>query len=155
MKKALVFSGILISLFFFSAHPAFSQQNTANEPPAAAGTVTEPEMQWIWGEVVSIDAPNNTITVKYLDYESDTEKDIVITADDKTTYENAKSLSDIKQKDTVSVDYLGSPAGKNLAKNISVEKPEEIPAAGSEQISNPSGEKTEAAPDVPEENRGE
>jgi hypothetical protein len=141
MKNGFVLSGILISLLLIGFSPAFSQQPAAEEP--AASTPAEPEMQWIWGEAVSVDAASSSIKVKYLDYESDTEKEIAITVDNKTTYENAKSLEEIKAKDTVSIDYLVSPGGQNLAKNISVEKPEDnsvdnekVPAAA-EEITEP------------------
>ena len=90
-------------------------------PPEAAKQ--EPETQWVWGEVVTVDLQNKTVFVKYLDYESDQEKEMGITADDKTTFENVKSVDELKPKDTVSIDYV-SQGGNNIAKNISVEKPE-------------------------------
>lgn len=145
MKKGLFFSGILISLILIGFSPAFSQQPAVEEPAVSS----EPEMQWIWGEVVSIDAVNNSITVKYLDYESDTEKEIAIAADDKTTYENAKSLSEIKPKDTVSIDYLSSPGSKSLAKNISVEKPEDN-SLGGEKAPETAEENTDSVPEAAE-----
>jgi len=82
--------------------------------------VAEPEVQWLWGEVVSVDTNAKQMTVKYLDYETDTEKEMNIKADDKTTYENVKSLDEIKVQDTLSIDYIVAD-GKNIAKNISVE----------------------------------
>ena len=89
---------------------------------------SEPETQWIWGEVVSADSASKSVTIKYLDYETDQEKDMVIGVDEKTTYENIKSIDDIKPKDTLSIDYIAGPDGKNVAKNISLEKPESVPA---------------------------
>jgi len=88
--------------------------------PQEMPPVTEPEMQWLWGEVVSVDTGAKQMTVKYLDYETDTEKEISINVDDKTTYENAKSLTEIKAQDTLSLDYVVID-GKNIAKNISIE----------------------------------
>lgn len=85
---------------------------------------SEPEVQWLWGEVVSVDNLKNELKVKYLDYETDTEKEILMSINEKTTFENAKSLSDIKPQDTVSIDYEVNSEGKNIVKNISVEKPE-------------------------------
>jgi uncharacterized Zn finger protein len=69
--------------------------------------------------------------VKYLDYDADQEKEMAINVDEKTIYENVKSIDEIKPQDTVSIDYIVSPEGKNIAKNISIEKIEEQ-AAGTE-----------------------
>ncbi|MDP3731414.1 MAG: hypothetical protein Q8R31_00065, partial [Candidatus Omnitrophota bacterium] len=101
----------------------FSQEQAA-EKPLAQEVPSEPETQWVWGDVVSVDTAAKKILVKYLDYETDTEKEININVDDKTTYENVKSIDEIKPQDTLSVDYMVSPDGSNIARNISVEKPE-------------------------------
>ena len=87
--------------------------------------IHEAEVQWIWGEVVIADNQKNEILVKYLDYDTDQEKEMTIIVDEKTIYENAKSIDEIKPQDTVSIDYIVSPEGKNTAKNISIEKIEE------------------------------
>ena len=89
---------------------------------------SEPETQWIWGEVVSADSASKSVAIKYLDYETDQEKDMTIGVDEKTTYENIKSIDEIKPKDTLSIDYIVGTDGKNVAKNISLEKPESAPA---------------------------
>jgi len=114
---------IAASLIFIGANLIFSQEST-EQGGAVPETQTEPDTQWVWGEVNTLDTQNRMIAVKYLDYETDQEKEISINTDDKTTYENIKSLDEIRPKDTVSVDYIVSPDGKNIARNISVEKPE-------------------------------
>lgn len=114
---------IAASLIFIGANLIFSQEST-EQGGAVPETQSEPETQWVWGEVNTLDTQNKMIVVKYLDYETDQEKEISINTDDKTTYENIKSLDEIRPKDTVSVDYIVSPDGKNIARNISVEKPE-------------------------------
>jgi len=91
------------------------------QPPAP---VDESEMQWVWGEVVSVDAQSKTIAVKYLDYETDQEKDMTINVDDKTLYDNVKSLDGIAPKDTLSIDYIVTADNLNLARNISKEAAE-------------------------------
>lgn len=115
--------GITAFLIFISTNLILSQ-----EPAQQSGSIPEtqsnPDTQWVWGEVSSVDMQNKAILVKYLDYETDQEKQININVDDKTTYENIKLIDEIKPKDTVSIDYIVSPDGKNIAKNISVEKPE-------------------------------
>jgi len=98
-----------------------SQEGAAKEEPAA---VSEPEVQWLWGEVVAVNPQDNSVLVKYLDYETDTEKEMLISVDAKTIYETVKSLAEIKIQDALSIDYIITAEGKNIAKNISVEKPE-------------------------------
>ena len=121
--------GIMFSFLLITTGIVFSeeqtQQDLSTQPTQATQEIpSEPETQWIWGEVVSIDPATKNILVKYLDYETDTEKEININADDKTTYENVKSVDEIKPQDTLSIDYIISLDGRNTAKNISVEKPE-------------------------------
>lgn len=108
------------TLIFLNAGLSFAQEQTTQAQTLA----TEPEVQWLWGEVISVDSQNQTIMVKYFDYEKGIDKEISINVDDKTIYENVKSIDEIKPSDAVSVDYIVSPEGKNIAKDISVEKPE-------------------------------
>jgi hypothetical protein len=117
-------SGVFVFLTLLATGPAFSQERVTSGP--ATGTVVEEDLQWVWGEVVSLDAPNRSIKIKFLDYETDTEKEMTVTVDDKTAYENVKAFEEIKPQDTLSVDYAVSTDGKNLAKNINVEKPEDM-----------------------------
>jgi len=109
-------------LILINAKTGFSQEGAL--PQATPEAQNEPETQWIWGEVTNIDPQNKMILVKYLDYETDQEKEINISVDDKTSYENIKSIDELKPKDTVSIDYIVGPDSKNIAKNISVEKPQ-------------------------------
>jgi hypothetical protein len=98
------------------------------------GVKAEPEIQWVLGEVISTNPINNELLVKYVDYDTDTEKEIIIGADDKTTYDNAKSMDEIKVRDSVSVDYAVSADGKNLALNISLERPETMEESSTTEI---------------------
>jgi len=107
----------------------------------------------VWGEVVSTNPINNELLVKYVDYDTDSEKEITISTDDKTTYENAKSIDEIKVGDSVSIDYEISADGKNLAKNISLEKPETIEepsATETTPVEAPNEDNTAATPQVSE-----
>lgn len=123
--------------------PVVDPAVTPEVTPAAA----EPETQWIWGEVVSVDIPANEISVKYLDYETDNEKEMKIGVNEKTTYENAGSINDLKAGNTISVDYVSTPDGKNTAKNISIEKPEEATVPPVEPpVEAPAAPAPEAAP---------
>jgi len=144
---------LLIFTAIFAEEPA--QGEVANVQPASQeitvpdNTVivappSESEIQWVWGEVVSMDPAMKALTLKYLDYETDQEKDIVILADEKTTFENVKNLDGIKLQDTLSVDYTVSE-GKNTAKNVSLEKPE-LPVESQEAPNEAPA--TETAPDT-------
>jgi len=119
-KGGFVFLGIAVTLMFSGVTLVFGQEM----PQIKSEIQTEPDIQWLWGEALSVDTQKNEIQVKYLDYETEQEKEATVIVDDKTTYENIKSLSDIKIKDTLSIDYVVSPEGKNIARNISIEKPE-------------------------------
>lgn len=143
-KRVFVFVAIIASIFMGLA-AAFSQDQVADtqvqpaapetaavsteqsSTPSTVAAVTNPEFQWVWGEVSSVDAAKSEFVIKYLDYETDQEKEMTIGVDNKTSYENTKSFSDIKPKDTLSIDYIVSADNKNIAKNISVEEVEVAP----------------------------
>ena len=110
MKKRICILGLVGIFIFLMSSLLFSQK--------------EEEFQWIWGEVSSIDTAKKSITVKYLDYETDIEKEMSFVIDEKTNFEGVNSLGEIKVKDTVSIDYI-MEQDKNIARNISVEKPED------------------------------
>jgi hypothetical protein len=117
--------------------------------PQQAPAQNENDTQWTWGEVVSLDSAAKTVTLKYLDYETDQEKNIVLAIDEKTTFENIKSFDEIKVKDTLSIDYTVAPDGKNIAKNIGLESPDSssaVPAKVAEEVK-PAD--TQAAPSQP------
>lgn len=120
MRRKKGFILWLSAAFIIFLSPNF---NYAQETHPAE-TLIEPEAQWLWGEVVSVDADTRQLAIKYFDYETDAEKDITVNTDEKTTFENVKSIIEIKPFDTLSVDYIVSADGKNIATNISVEKAE-------------------------------
>ncbi|MDD4899107.1 MAG: hypothetical protein PHT31_03795 [Candidatus Omnitrophica bacterium] len=120
VRKVAVY-GIIVSFILINTGLALSQTTTAT---TGAGEKAEPETEWLWGEVVSVDPMTSEIKVKTLDYKNDTEIEVLVNVDDKTTYENIKSAAEIKPKDSLSIDYIVTAEGKNLAKNISLEKAE-------------------------------
>jgi hypothetical protein len=145
-KKNAFISIVMFSFILLISGICLAQAQLDTKP-------AELEVQWIWGEVVSVDSQRGQLTVKYLDYESEMENTIVVLTDEKTAYENINSLSQIKPLDNVSIDYVASQAG-NIAKNISIEKAEgseeeikpetpplELP--GEQETAEPSEEKTE------------
>lgn len=135
----------------------------AEEAVVAASAQNEVDTQWAWGEVTSLGSQAKTLSLKYFDYETDQEKELVLTVDEKTAYENIKSFDEIKVKDTLSIDYAAGPENKNIAKNISFEKPDTLapapqePAASALQPSAPIDEVPvpENAPQAQPEAAGE
>ena len=137
MKKIKTYrlTALLLSfliLFIFSGL-SFSQEivkstmeNELQTDDFESGTLefeaAEPQTQWLWGEVVSLDVISHRILVKYLDYETDSEQDVSIYTETDTIYENVNTLEEINPGDTVSIDYVIAAEGKNIAQLISVEK---------------------------------
>ena len=120
-----------------------------------APSQNENNTQWTWGEVVNLDNAGKTITLKYLDYETDQEKDIVLAVDEKTTFENIKSFEGIKVKDTLSIDYTAASGGKNIAKNISLESPDSSAAVPAQSAEDAKQADTQPAPKQSTTNPGE
>jgi len=149
LKKIVVLSGLTIVMMVTAQIILAEEAAVAPTDPAAITsnqeTVSQKEsdMQWAWGEVTNLDNQAKTITLKYLDYETDQEKELVLVVDEKTTFENIKDFNELKLKDTLSIDYLVGVDNKNIAKNISFEKPDassSTPAAeNSESVTSPSG----------------
>lgn len=115
-KKVVILTGFII-LNIIATLTVFAEE------PNAAPAQDINQTQWAWGEVTVLDAQGKTITLKYLDYETDQEKDLVLAVDEKTNFENIASLNEIKVKDTLSVDYITASDGSNTARNINFEKP--------------------------------
>lgn len=128
-KRDFIFVAIALLVLTNIAMLKAQNQPAANADEQGQAVSVEPVSQWVWGEVVSTDPIKKEVRLKYVDYETDQEKDIVIAVNDKTTYENASSFDDIKEKATLSVDYMPGNDGNNVAKNISFEKPEAEDAA--------------------------
>jgi hypothetical protein len=136
---------ILAVLILAGTTLGFSEENALSVPEALPAATTTPaaetatptapqenndlaNTQWVWGEVVSVNTQDKTLSLKYLDYETDQEKEVSIMTDDLTSYDNVSSLRDIQPKDNLSVDYILKD-GKNIAKTIGLEKAEKaLPA---------------------------
>ena len=71
--------------------------------------------------MVSVNADINQVLVKFVDYESSSEQELRVDVDTETVYEGVKSIYEIKPLDTVSIDYIVTVEGKNIARNLSVE----------------------------------
>jgi len=128
-KKFIVLVVLLMvsTLLAFAEEPVvFPADMTASSDQQGAIKNTN-DAQWAWGEVTNVDAQAKTLTLKYLDYETDQEKDLVLMIDENTVFENIKGFDEIKVKDTLSIDYMITAEGNNLAKNINFEQPDATP----------------------------
>lgn len=143
LKKVVVLSGLAI-VMMATTQIVFAEE--AAVAPADSTVITsnqqitsqkEGDMQWAWGEVTNLDNQAKTVTLKYLDYETDQEKDLVLVVDEKTTFENIKDFNELKLKDTLSIDYMIGVDNKNIAKNISFEKPDVLSSAPAAENSEP------------------
>ena len=133
MKKiSLKVLGVCACLFLIQSF-VFSE-DTTEAPPVKPGQEQEAaapaqadktkDFSWVWGEITKVDAGLGQVVLKYLDYETDTEKELPLIVDASTNFENVAGINDIKSGDYASVDYVAASDGKNLAKNISIEKPD-------------------------------
>ncbi len=124
IKKCLIVSMVFV-LVSASGLLAF---NSTGQDGSDTVAQEEPEIQWVWGEVVLADPVSNRLTVKYLDYDTDQENEMVFAVNDKTTYENAVFLGDIKPGSPVGVDYIIDEEGNGIAVNISIENIDSLSA---------------------------
>lgn len=111
------------------AIPAFSQEAKVTAAPAPAAPEVKAEAApstdiAIYGEVRSVNATANSLTVLYYDEESYEEKTVDLIADKDTKIENAPALSGIKEGDWVDATYKLKD-GKNVATLVKLEVEEE------------------------------
>ncbi|PIZ84812.1 MAG: hypothetical protein COX96_01845, partial [Candidatus Omnitrophica bacterium CG_4_10_14_0_2_um_filter_44_9] len=98
--------------------PTGSAASVAPEP--AVPTEAKPT-EWVWGEVVSVDAANKQIVIKHLDYDTYEEVQTILKVGDKTLFENVAALGDIKAGNHLTADFK-IVEGSNVADLIVVEK---------------------------------
>ncbi|MDD5115590.1 MAG: hypothetical protein PHW98_00795 [Candidatus Omnitrophica bacterium] len=127
-----VFITVTTLIAFAAEEVTIGVENAVTVPAGSDASIASPEVpspeendiQWVWGEVSGVDEAAGTITLKYLDYETDQEKEMPLSVDEETSFENIGGLSEIKFKDTLSIDYMVTADGKNVARNIGVESPD-------------------------------
>lgn len=119
---------VLTGIFFLSFLPLTFSQQEAPQPQAVQPLAPEEEVSWLWGEVKAVDPAASSLSVMYMDYQTDEEKEMVLTIDAKTQFEAINGLSGIKVGDTASIDYAVE-GGRNVARNISIETIEAMPEA--------------------------
>lgn len=126
---------LLVILILLALPPVFSQDNPAPaakeaqpQSVAAPAVTTEavtPQDLSIYGEVMAVNAASNSVSVQYYDYDNDEEKTAEVIIGKDTKMENASTLNDIKKGDWIDFTYIASD-GKFVAKNVIVEKEEEV-----------------------------
>ncbi len=140
VRKSLL---LPLGLALCAALPLTLKAQETSQPAASNSTSTD--VQWVWGEVASVDPAAGTLAVKYLDYDTDEEKAMNMTVADTTTFQEVKGLDGIKPQDTVSVEYIVKE-GKNLARDITVEKVEDAADTGTDQTQQLPPEKVGSGP---------
>src|SRR3989338_3267183 len=126
--KSKLSVAVLTGILFLSFLPLVFSQQEAPQPQAVELPAPEEEVSWLWGEVKAVDPAASSLTVMYMDYQTDEEKEMVLTIDARTQFEVTNGLSGIKVGDTASIDYAVE-GGRNVARNISIEKIEVMPEA--------------------------
>jgi hypothetical protein len=131
MKRNLAISISAVFLVVSFSTLSFAQEKATVAPavpaaPASPAAAKPVPTEWLYGEINSVDIAAKTLTLTYLDYDTDIEKQVTVSTDAKTIFENAKSLEEIKPQDMVSIDYIAGADNKNLAVTVSVEKPESV-----------------------------
>jgi len=123
---------LLFASFLVVSFPplSFAQEGQLSQQAASSPEVSTPAKpvlaEWLYGEVNSVDIAGKALTLTYLDYDTDIEKQATVYADAKTIFENVKSIEEIKPQDMVSIDYVIGADNRNAAVSISVEKPESM-----------------------------
>lgn len=136
MKSKLLITGLIMGAMCAGYGISGFCQQDAPVPPeekiiSEAGPVGE-NVSWVWGEVKSVDYSSSSLTILYMDYQTDDERELALTVNQDTKFEGISDFNSLKAGDTAGIDYV-TDIDKNIAKNISVEKLEEPPETSSSQ----------------------
>ncbi len=123
MKNKITFSIAILAICFLSLPLAFAQNQVQSSD--FQQSAPSDEVLWVWGEVKAIDQGQSAVTISYIDYQTEEDRELIISVPQETKFENISGISGLKVGDTVSVDYVAKD-GKNTTKHISVEKIEDI-----------------------------
>ncbi len=145
MKTAILFlmAGLIVGSVAISG--VYAQTDSA--PAAAASAAPAVSDEEAYGEVVSVDAGACKVTITEYDYDKDEDVNKTYAIDKAATYENVKSLAEIKQGDWVAITLKKQQDGSVSGASVYVEKYDfEEPAAAPE--AEPAAP---AAPEPPED----
>lgn len=158
MKNKLLTAGLIIGAmcvgygvlgFCQQEVPVPIDENIISE----TGSVDE-NISWVWGEVKNVDYISSKFNILYMDYQTDDEKELVLTVNQDTRFEGINDFNSLKAGDTVGIDYF-SDADNAIAKNVSVEKLEEPSEVSSPEASSSIQPDEIAAMDVQPEPKAE
>ena len=116
MKRSVSVLFMLVVFFSLATAQTFSQQEALAQEKSEC--LRE---KWLLGDVITLDLESSQLTVNYVDHNTNQQKEITISVDEETRYENINSLQDIKVGDAVFIEYKISPEGEAIALNISIE----------------------------------
>ena len=126
--KIKVCTLIMLGVASFTSLAFCQQEPLAVEEALQESVPSGEEISWVWGEIKAIDTQSASLTVIYMDYQTDEEKELMLITDAQTKYEGAKDMGGIKAGDTASIDFVIKD-DKNIARNISIENIEAMPEA--------------------------
>lgn len=128
MKMTTVVLAVFLMLNIYAGR-LWAEEGGAAMPDAPATTETAgspapaaDEMEYSFGEVKSI-STSQLVLLEY-DYLTDKESDVTYSVDPAVTYENAKSIDEIKVGDSIEIDYINQGQSK-VVKTIILEKEED------------------------------
>jgi hypothetical protein len=116
MKKSLIV--LFVALFVVSCASVFAAESQKGS--------SQPQAKHVMGEVVSVDSASNTLVVRETLKDKST-KEITITCEPGTKIHLAGKtvpLAEIAAGDTVTISYHPAADGKNMAKTVSISKPQ-------------------------------
>jgi hypothetical protein len=116
---------LILIAFLFSVACANLVLSEELAPEKAVEEVSAPQIDFLWGHVVSINTENGTILIGYNDIETNQDKQANISVTKDTVLENVTELKEIAPGDSASIDYTLSPSQDMIAKSIWIEKPQQ------------------------------
>ena len=122
MKKAIFLMFVLGLVAGFGCSLNVYAQEAQPAPAPVPEVAPAVEGQEAYGEVVSIDVKAGTIAITEYDYEKDQDINKTYTIDKAATYENVKSLGEIKVGDWVALTLKPEKEGANIAASVYVER---------------------------------
>jgi len=115
MRKILFIAAILGMVMLF-AGTSLRAADEAVEAPMAI------DAQEAYGEVVSVDVNAGTLIITEYDYEKDEDINNTYAIDKAATYENVKSLAEVKAGDWVALTLKPGAGSMNIAISVYVER---------------------------------
>jgi hypothetical protein len=91
--------------------------------PASSTAQDGEDFFYSYGEVLSV--TQDQVMVREFDYATGEEKDVVYYISDSTTFDIVESAGQIRPGDLIDVEFIVSPDGRNIAKEIFVDSIED------------------------------